>query len=89
MKSSKEQADFIKGIKEVLRDKDLPSDVTLLLKALFDGVEKSSIYSEEMQHELLNMSTYMEQIAISSDYQNEIAIEHRSQVGKFKVNKDA
>ncbi|MBE5923445.1 MAG: methyl-accepting chemotaxis protein [Lachnospiraceae bacterium] len=89
MKSSKEQADFIKGIKEVLRDKDLPSDVTLLLKALFDGVEKSSIYSEEMQQELLNMSTYMEQIAISSDYQNEIAIEHRSQVGKFKVNKDA
>jgi methyl-accepting chemotaxis protein len=86
--SSKEQEEFIKGIKEVLREKDLPSDVTLLLKALFDGVEKSSIYSEDMQQELLNMSTYMEQIAISSDYQNEMAIEHRSQVGKFKVNKD-
>jgi len=40
---------------------------------------------EEARTELSNIVTYLEQIAVTSDYQNEIANNHKEQVKKFKI----
>ena len=40
---------------------------------------------KQVQAELSNIAMYLEQIAITSEHQNEIATGHKQQVEKFKV----
>lgn len=55
---------------------------------IYDVMEQNTNTKEELkqvQAELSNIAMYLEQIAITSEHQNEIATGHKQQVEKFKV----
>ncbi|MBQ9983144.1 MAG: methyl-accepting chemotaxis protein [Lachnospiraceae bacterium] len=55
-----------------------------LEKAMAESVGAKEILAET-RVELSNIAIYLEQIGITSDYQNEIANSHKEQVGRFRV----
>lgn len=72
-------------INEILENSTLDADI---LKQIRNITEKSAVTKkdlEEVQAELTSIAMYLEQIGITSDYQNEIANRHRDQVKKFKI----
>lgn len=58
------------------------------MKELLNTIDSITKNREDFCKELSSMAVYMEQIAITSDYQNKLAETHREQVGKLKVKKD-
>lgn len=48
-------------------------------------IKKTRRQLRDVQTELSSLAMYMEQIAVTSDYQNEMSREHRQLVQKFKV----
>lgn len=80
------EKEFLQKVIDTMLDEDISPTFMSKMKELLDMIEKNSIESEEFCKELTGMATYMEQIAITSDYQNEMAQTHREQVGKFKIN---
>ncbi|MBQ8085647.1 MAG: methyl-accepting chemotaxis protein [Lachnospiraceae bacterium] len=84
--ASAAEKEFLQKVIDTMLDEDISPSFMSKMKELLDMIEKNSIESEEFCKELTGMATYMEQIAITSDYQNEMAKTHREQVGKFKIN---
>ena len=84
--ASAAEKEFLQKVIDTMLDEDISPTFMSKMKELLDMIEKNSIESEEFCKELTGMATYMEQIAITSDYQNEMAKTHREQVGKFKIN---
>lgn len=71
---------------DVLDNRDLDAESAENIKQL---MMKASLAEEELQDvqtELTGIAMYLEQIGITSDYQNEIASEHKKQMNKFKVS---
>lgn len=69
----------------VLEDKELDTEVIRQAAEIL-GKSKSMITDlDAVQAELSSIAMYLEQIGITSDYQNEIANAHREQIKKFKV----
>ena len=71
---------------DVLDNRSLDAESAENIKQL---MMKASLAEEELQDvqtELTGIAMYLEQIGITSDYQNEIAGEHKKQMNKFKVS---
>lgn len=79
---SKEMTDLVN---QILENRTLDTDTVKLLKQIiaYSKVTKDDL--ETVQAELTSIAMYLEQIGITSDYQNEIANSHREQVKRFKV----
>lgn len=72
-------------LKELLSDKELKKSRSKKLDALLKKSRKVQSYLYDVQAELTNITMYIEQIAITADYQNEMSKEHRQLIQKFKV----
>ncbi|MCM1179694.1 MAG: methyl-accepting chemotaxis protein [Clostridium sp.] len=79
---SKEMTELVN---QILENRTLDTDTVKLLKQIiaYSKVTKGDL--ETVQAELASIAMYLEQIGITSDYQNEIANSHRDQVKRFKV----
>lgn len=78
-----EQADAT--VKQILENRSLDSETVKLLKTVLEKSDRARENLSEARAELSSIAMYLEQIAITSDYQNEIANSHKEQVQKFKV----
>ena len=72
-------------LKEVMEKDTLDADTIALLKHVLEKSTKAKEILDESRTELSSIAMYLEQIGITSDYQNEIANRHKEQVTKFKV----
>ncbi|MDE6435554.1 MAG: methyl-accepting chemotaxis protein [Lachnospiraceae bacterium] len=79
---SKEMTEIVN---HVLENRSLDTDTVKLLKQIITNSEVTKNDLETVQAELTGIAMYLEQIGITSDYQNEIANSHKEQVKKFKV----
>lgn len=72
-------------VDRVLENRALDTDTVKLLREIMKKAVVTKEDLEAVQAELTSIAMYLEQIGITSDYQNEIANSHREQVKKFKV----
>ena len=72
-------------VNQILENRSLDADTVTLLKQIMTNSEVTQNDLESVQAELTGIAMYLEQIGITSDYQNEIANSHKEQVKKFKV----
>lgn len=72
-------------LKESLENRSLDAETVALLQDVIRQCQSSMENLQEVQSELTGIATYLEQIGITADYQNQIANSHREQVKKFKV----
>lgn len=72
-------------IMQILDNRNLNEETVLHLRELLATVSENQSLLKSTQTELTGIATYLEQIGITMDYQNEIAGEHRDQIQKFKV----
>ena len=72
-------------IMQILDNRNLNDETILHLRELLATVSENQSLLKSTQTELTGIATYLEQIGITMDYQNEIAGEHRDQIQKFKV----
>ncbi|MCM1156987.1 MAG: methyl-accepting chemotaxis protein [Bacteroidales bacterium] len=72
-------------VKQILENRSLDSETVKLLNAVLEKSDRARENLSEARAELSSIAMYLEQIAITSDYQNEIANSHKEQVQKFKV----
>lgn len=79
---SKEMTEIVN---QILENRSLDTDTVKLLKQIITNSEVTKNDLETVQAELTGIAMYLEQIGITSDYQNEIANSHKEQVQKFKV----
>lgn len=63
-------------------------NITKLLQDVSQKCQTSMDWMQEMQTELTGIATYLEQIGITAEYQNEIANKHRAQVERFRVSRE-
>lgn len=80
--------EYIDEVVDMMLDESTSPEFIEKIRKFLDIIEKNSAEHEELCKELTRLATYMEQIAITSDYQNEMAKTHREQVGKFKINSE-
>lgn len=64
-------------------------NITKVLQDVSQKCQASMDWMQEMQTELTGIATYLEQIGITAEYQNEIANKHRAQVERFRVSREA
>ncbi|MGN0155151.1 MAG: MCP four helix bundle domain-containing protein [Lachnospiraceae bacterium] len=72
-------------VKEILVNRSLDTDTVSLLKKILEESEEARKILTEAREELTSIAMYLEQVGITSDYQNELANSHKEQVKKFKV----
>lgn len=72
-------------VKEMVDERDVTEKEELSLKQIREMLVEAKDIREFTRTELSSIATYLEQIGITSDYQNEIANNHKEQVKKFKV----
>ena len=72
-------------LKDSLENRSLDAQTMLILQEVIRRCIAGKEILQEVQSELTGIATYLEQIGITADYQNEIANSHREQVKKFKV----
>lgn len=72
-------------LKDSLENRSLDAKTVALLQEVVRQCQSSKESLQEVQSELTGVATYLEQIGITADYQNQIANSHREQVKKFKV----
>lgn len=72
-------------IDKALKDGGQDAEMIKLLKEVTEQSGETKKALEAVQAELTGIAMYLEQIGITSDYQNEIANSHKEQVKKFKV----
>lgn len=72
-------------VKEVVHGRDMSEEEERTINQIRDMLEEAKEIRESARKELSSIATYLEQIGITSDYQNEIANNHKEQVKKFKV----
>lgn len=78
-------ADFHTVLKKMLEHQDLDEDLIKQIQKLLEQFANAQNGFKEIQSELTSIAMYLEQVGITSDYQNEIANSHKEQVQKFKV----
>lgn len=64
-------------------------NITKVLQEVSQKCQAGMDWMQEMQTELTGIATYLEQIGITAEYQNEIANKHRAQVERFRVSREA
>lgn len=69
----------------MLEDRELSSELVNVIRDMMDQTTTTRADLQQVQAELSNIAMYLEQIAITSEHQNEIATGHKQQVEKFKV----
>ena len=74
-----------KQVKHIVEDRVLNDEEKDALDAIWKKLDETRVIREQTRKELSSIATYLEQIGITSDYQNEIASNHKDQVKKFKV----
>ncbi len=72
-------------VRTILEDRSLDQDTVERLNNILKKSEEARGILSEARAELSSVAMYLEQIGITSDYQNEIANSHKEQVKKFKV----
>ena len=71
---------------EVLDNRSLDKESAENIKQFMVKASCAEEELQDVQTELTGIAMYLEQIGITSDYQNEIAGEHKKQMNKFKVS---
>lgn len=74
-----------KHVKQLIEKQSVSEEEKDTLKQIRDKLDEAKTIRENARTELSSIATYLEQIGITSDYQNEIANSHKDQVKKFKV----
>lgn len=74
-----------KHVKQLVEQQSVSEEEKDTLKNIKDKLDEAKTIRENARTELSSIATYLEQIGITSDYQNEIANRHKEQVKKFKV----
>lgn len=72
-------------VKHIVEERTLSEEERKALADMSRKLEEAKWIREQARTELSSIATYLEQIGITSDYQNEIANRHKDQVKKFKV----
>jgi methyl-accepting chemotaxis protein len=72
-------------IRKILENRNLDEDVVDKLNQVLETSDNAQNILSETRAELSSLAVYLDQIGITSDYQNELANSHREQVQKFKV----
>jgi methyl-accepting chemotaxis protein len=72
-------------IRKILENRNLDADVVDKLNQVLETSDNAQNILSETRAELSSLAVYLDQIGITSDYQNELANSHREQVQKFKV----
>lgn len=72
-------------VKNLLENRPMDEDAAKELDRLKEDLHEAKKILESARNELSSIATYLEQIGITSDYQNEIANSHKVQVKKFKI----
>lgn len=72
-------------IRLVLQNRSLDTETVDMLNDILEQAAAAREVLAEARTELSSVAMYLEQIGITSDYQNEIANSHKEQVKKFKV----
>jgi methyl-accepting chemotaxis protein len=72
-------------IRKILENRNLDEDVVDKLNQVLETSDNAQNILSETRAELSSLAVYLDQIGITSDYQNELANSHRDQVQKFKV----
>jgi methyl-accepting chemotaxis protein len=72
-------------IRKILENRNLDEDVVAKLNQVLETSDNAQNILSETRAELSSLAVYLDQIGITSDYQNELANSHREQVQKFKV----
>lgn len=72
-------------IRLVLQNRSLDTETVDMLNDILEQAAAAREVLAEARAELSSVAMYLEQIGITSDYQNEIANSHKEQVKKFKV----
>ncbi len=72
-------------VKDAIENKNVDSEMKALLLEVLRRCVSSKENLQEVQFELSGIATYLEQIGITADYQNQLASQHMDQVKKFKV----
>lgn len=78
-----EQIDDV--VRQILENRSLDKDMVERLNMLLKKSDEAREILVDARAELSSVAMHLEQIGITSDYQNEIANSHREQVKKFKV----
>ncbi len=73
------------NLSDILENRELNDSTVTVIRQLMDQTTDTRADLEQVQAELSNIAMYLEQVAITSDHQNEIAVGHKQQVEKFKV----
>lgn len=72
-------------VKQILENRSLDADTVAMLNSILKKSDDARNILVETRSELSSVAMYLDQIGITSDYQNEIANSHKEQVKKFKV----
>lgn len=72
-------------VKEILENRSLDEEIVGKLNKILKKSKGARENMQQTRSELSGVAMYLEQIGITSDYQNEIANSHKEQVTKFKV----
>lgn len=72
-------------VRALLNERTLDEEETKELERLKQDLYEAKSVLENVRTELSSVAIYLEQIGITSDYQNEIANSHKEQVKRFKI----
>lgn len=72
-------------IKRIVDGKSLSEEEQQAIGRMKEKLDEAKSIRSQTRTELSSIATYLEQIGITSDSQNEITAEHRSRVSKFKL----
>ncbi|MBE5941967.1 MAG: methyl-accepting chemotaxis protein [Lachnospiraceae bacterium] len=74
-----------KQVEDLLKERDLTKEELREVDAFHENLDNAKAILEQVRNELSNIASYLEQIGITCDYQNEISMSHKEQVNKFKI----
>lgn len=74
-----------KQVEDLLKERDLTQEELREVDAFHENLDNAKAILEQVRNELSNIASYLEQIGITCDYQNEISMSHKEQVNKFKI----
>ncbi len=74
-----------KQVEDILCGCDLTEEELQKVNQFHDDLDYAKGMLEHVKNELSSVASYLEQIGIACDYQNEIASSHKEQVNKFKI----
>ncbi len=72
-------------VEEILHERDLTEEELQKVDQFHEDLDYAKEMLDHVKNELSSVASYLEQIGITCDYQNEIASSHKEQVNKFKI----